>query len=312
MAEKFLISRLSSLGDVVCSLPAAGALKRAFPECFITWVVDPRFAGIARSCAYIDEVIEARPSLDPKTWPKVPGEFTAALDLQGLLKSALILKGVQSKTKVGYHWQREGAWLFSERVLPDPSSIHIVDQYVDVARSVGGSGDCAEFGLKPSQSAMDSVRKKVGEHRPFVVLNGGAGWVSKRWPADSFGKLIDRLDEMGLESILIGGTSDVDRAVGTEIESAAKVKPRNLIGQTNIEELVALLSLSKAHVGGDTGSSHMAAAVGIPAIGLYSITKPIRSCPYGQIERCLYNPVSLRCIDVEKVARTLEESLNDT
>lgn len=312
MAERFLISRLSSLGDVVCSLPAAGALKEAIPECHVTWVVDPRFAGVVKSCEFIDEVIEARPSLDPKTWPKVPGEFTAALDLQGLLKSALILKGVPSKTKVGYHWQREGAWLFSERVLPDPSSIHIVDQYVDVARSVGGSGNVAEFGLKPNPFALDSVREKIGEVRPFVVLNGGAGWVSKRWPADSFGKLIDRLAEMGLESLLIGGPSEADRAVGTEIESNAKSKPRNLIGQTNIEELVALLSLAKAHVGGDTGSTHMAAAIGIPAIGLYSITKPIRSCPYGQIERCLYNPVSLRHIDVDSVARTLEESLNDT
>jgi len=311
LAERFLISRLSSLGDVVCSLPAAGALKKAFKECHVTWVVDPRFSGIAKCCEFIDDVIEARPSLNPKTWPKVPGKFTAALDLQGLLKSALVLKGVQCKTKVGYHWQREGAWLFSERVLPDPTSIHIVDQYVDVARSVGGSGDVAEFGLRPNPASLDSVREKIGDLRPFVVLNGGAGWASKRWPADSFGKLIDRLAEMGLESLLIGGPSEADRAVGREIESSAKSKPHNLIGQTNIEELVALLSLARAHVGGDTGSTHMAAAVGIPAIGLYSITKPIRSCPYGQIERCLYNPMSLRSIDVDSVAETLEEAVND-
>jgi heptosyltransferase I len=309
LAERFLISRLSSLGDVVCSLPAAGALKRAFPESSVVWAVDPRFAGIVRSCRFVDEVVEVKPSFKKETWPVFEGEFDAALDLQGLLKSALVLKGAKSKTKVGYHWQREGAWLFSERVIPDPSSFHVVDQYVDVARAVGGDADIAEFGLQPTPEAVESIRPKIPQDAPFVVLNGGAGWVTKRWPPERFSSLIDSLDAIGYRSALIGGRTDDDQQVGKAIEEAAKSKPVNLIGQTSILELVALLSLAKGHVGGDTGSSHLAAGLGIPAIGLYSITKPVRSCPYGQIDRCHYDARGLAHIEPDQVLSSLREAM---
>lgn len=309
MPERFLISRLSSLGDVVCSLPAAGALKQAFPESEIVWAVDPRFAGIVRSCQHVDEVLEVKPKLKPDSWPKIEGEFDAALDLQGLLKSGLVLKGSKAKVKVGYHWQREGAWLFSSRVVPDPSSLHVVDQYVDVARAVGGEADRADFGLEPLPESLASVQTKLNSDRPFVVMNGGAGWVTKRWPPAHFAALIDLLADQGMDTVLIGGKSDDDLGVQAEIERNCKSSPKLLAGQTSIPELVALLSLAKAHVGGDTGSSHIAAALGIPAIGLYSITKPVRSCPYGQIERCQYDARGLAYIQPEQVFRTLMESM---
>src|ERR1022692_2852333 len=87
--EKFLISRLSALGDTVCSLPAAVALKRGFPDCHITWIVDPRFAGIVECCEAVDATMTVKPSL--KTIPTFDDRFDAALDLQGLLKSALCI-----------------------------------------------------------------------------------------------------------------------------------------------------------------------------------------------------------------------------
>lgn len=309
MAERFLISRLSSLGDVVCSLPAAGALKQGFPDCQITWAVDRRFAGIVRSCRHVDEVLEVKPKLNPSSWPTIEGEFDAAIDLQGLLKSGLVLKGSKAKVKVGYHWQREGAWLFSERVIPDPSSLHVVDQYVDVARAVGGQGDRADFGLLPTPDAISSLEPKLSSPGRFVVMNGGAGWVTKRWPPQHFASLIDHLAEEGVQTILIGGPTEDDRQVGKDISSGCKQPPVNLIGETSISELVALLSLAKAHVGGDTGSSHLAAGLGIPAIGLYSITRPIRSCPYGQIDRCHYNAKGLSYIEPDAVFQTVREAI---
>ena len=145
MSQRFLLSRLSALGDVVCSLPVAACLKEAFPGCHIVWVVDPRFAGIVECCGSVDEIIRAKPGLDPKTWPKVGGSFDAALDLQGLFKSGIVVGRASAKVKLGYHWQRECAWLFSRRVLPDPTSSHVVDQYLDVARAVGCEVGQTEF-----------------------------------------------------------------------------------------------------------------------------------------------------------------------
>ncbi len=298
---RFLISRLSSLGDVVCSLPAAGALKAAFPESEVHWIVDPRFADVVACCRHVD-VVHAVASR------RLEGEFEVALDLQGLLKSAWPLARVRATRKLGYHWQREGAWLFTTPVRPDPTSFHIVDQYVDVARAAGGLAGGAEFGLEPDANVLEALKAKLPD-RPFVALNAGAGWVTKRWPAPHFAHVAEALSQQGISSVLIGGRATADREAADAVLAAAKATPVDLLGQTNIRELIALLSLAKAHVGGDTGSTHLMAALGRPAIGLYSITRPKRSCPYGQIERCHYDPAGLALISPDAVMLTVQEAL---
>ncbi len=307
MSQRFLISRLSALGDVVCSLPVAVALKTTFPDCHITWVVDQRFHHVVKCCRCVDEVVKLnRRGASPEV-EVIRGKFyDVAFDVQGLLKSASVLAKVKADRKLGYHWQREGAGLFSQRVLPDPSSLHVVDQYVDVARAAGAEMERAEFGLQPLPEDLDKVRHTlslVGEG-PLVLMNAGAGWASKRWPPGSFAALNAALRKAGLKTAFIGSGS-ADQAVFREIADLSSEEPVSFIGQTSIGELIALISLAEVHVGGDTGSSHIAAALGIPAVGLYSRTRPERSCPYGQIDRCHYDPESIADISPESVMETV-------
>jgi len=303
---RFLIARLSALGDTVCSLPAAVALKRGFPGCHVTWAVDPRFAGIVERCEAVDEVVRITSRLQ-----RVEGRFEAALDLQGLLKSALVVGRATAGTKVGYGWQREGAGLFSSRVPPDPSSFHVVDQYVDVARAVGGVMDRAEFGLSPSVEDVIAVRGRLaakGVTGRFVLVNAGAGWITKRWPPDRFARIVDLLRETyGLPTVMLGGKADA--SIAQEVAAGCKVPPASLIGETSVVELVALVSLAALHVGGDTGSTHLAAALDVPAVGLYGLTRPQRSCPYGGIERCVHDPRGLGFIEVEPVWERVQAAL---
>lgn len=309
--KRFLISRLSALGDTVCSLPAAVALKKSFPDCHITWAVDPRFAGIVECCTAVDEVVRVKPSL--KSIPTYQGRFEAALDLQGLLKSALCIARAKADRKVGYHWQREGARFFSERILPDPTSFHIVDQYVDVARALGGEMDRAEFALVPKEEDVLNVRRKLKEREVygrFVVMNAGAGWATKRWPPSHFAAVIDALADRDLPSVLIGGKGPADIAAAEEVISLCKTKPTSLLGETSVRELVALIRLASAHLGGDTGSTHIAAALETPAVGLYSITRPQRSCPYGQIDRCHFDRTGLAAILPDPVLQTVLQAVD--
>jgi ADP-heptose:LPS heptosyltransferase len=304
MAEHFLIARLSALGDTVCCLPAAVALKKTFPDCHITWAVDKRFAAVVERCGAVDQVVKPEKRLLDHPQP-----YDVAFDLQGLLKSALCIARAKAKRKLGYHWQREGSSFFSQRVLPDPSSYHIVDQYVDVVRAAGARMDRAEFMLKPKEEDILSVRRKLKERGVFgrfVVMNAGAGWATKRWPAASFSRLIDSVE---MPAVLVGGRAEADRAAAQEVWDGCTRKPVSLIGETSIGELIALIRLCSAHVGGDTGSTHLAAAMDIPAIGLYSITRPQRSCPYGQIDRCHYDPDGLANIEVDAVRDTLLKAL---
>jgi ADP-heptose:LPS heptosyltransferase len=298
------------LGDVVCTLPVAVALKQSYPDSHITWAVDPRFAGVVESCAAADEIVRVKPGLHPSSWTKLPGEFDVALDMQGLFKSGVIVGKSQAARKLGYHWQREGAWLFSSRVMPDSTSLHVVDQYVDVARAAGAQMDRAEFGLSPQPQDVVSAREKLGPVTgPLVIVNPGAGWVTKRWPTAHFAALIDALSVEGCVCVLIGGKAESDLEVAREVSTQCRQEPRSLVGQTSVGELIGLISLANAHVGGDTGSTHIAAALGKPAVGLYSITRPERSCPYGQIERCHYDPTSLSNIEPNAVVKTVLEAL---
>jgi lipopolysaccharide heptosyltransferase I len=312
---RILISRLSALGDVVCSLPAAAALKQAIPDLHLTWAVDPRFAGIVECCSFVDEVMKVKPGFKPKSWPTFTDRFDAALDLQGLLKSALVVGRAKSPLKLGYHWQREFSWLFSAAVQPDPSSIHIVDQYVDVARAAIAALGFAlvdgptDFGLVPTEEDVESTRALTGAER-YVVMNAGAGWATKRWPSAYFAQVIAGLE---LPTMLIGGKAEADRAAADEVflecDKIRATRPTDLLGKTSVRQLVALVAGCSAHLGGDTGSSHLAAALGRPAIGLYSITRPERSCPYGQRDRCHYATTGLADVLPDPVLATLKEAL---
>lgn len=332
---RFLISRLSSLGDVVCTLPAATALKRAFPEASISWIVSKPFADLVRGCGAVDEVIEAKKSLAKKDWPELSDPFDAAFDLQGLFKSAWPIHLATAKAKLGYHWQREGSALFSRRVIPDPTSFHVVDQYVDVVRAYGAEADRASFGLTPSATDLANVKERLAADgiTRFVVMNPGAGWETKRWPSSSFGEVAGWLAMQGLATILIGGATEADKATAEEVNaSAPNPQPPTpsthalpspsctevhatlpylniWTGKTTVGELIALLSLAQAHLAGDTGSTHIAAALGVPCVGLYSITNPRRSCPYGQFDNCFFDPVSIKNISAKQVAAKLEEVL---
>jgi heptosyltransferase I len=309
---RFLVSRLSALGDTVCTLPVARALKATFPGCHLTWVVDPRFAGVVECCPDVDEILRVKPGIAPRKWPRIDDQFDVAFDMQGLLKSAIVVGRARAPRKLGYHWQREGAWLFSQRVLPDPSSRHVVDQYVDVVRAAGALADRAEFGLVPLEKDLDSVRLKLkedGVDGAFVLMNPGAGWASKRWPAAHFGRVVDGIADMGIQSVLIGGKSQEDLEIARGVSDACEAKPILMTGKTSVRELIALVSLCRAHLGGDTGSTHIAAALGVPTVGLYSITNPIRTGPYGQVDRCLHHPEGIASISAERALERLEEAV---
>lgn len=308
---RILISRLSALGDAVCTLPVAVALKKQFPESHITWAIDPRFSGVVECCGSVDQIERVKPGFKPSSWPKL-GYFDLALDMQGLSKSGLVVARAKSPKKLGYHWQRELAPLFTSKVLPDPSSLHVVDQYLDVARFAGAEMEEAEFDLVPKEedrAEVTELLKAEGLRGAFVVMNAGAGWITKRWNPEHFAVLSDLLHEKGIQTVFIGGTAQGDIDAAHSVFEKCSHSPIDLLGKTNIRQLIALVSLSNAHVGGDTGSTHIAAALGTPAVGLYSITKPNRSCPYGQIDRCHYSPVGLSEILPTDVFATVMRSL---
>lgn len=303
---RVLVSRLSSMGDVVHGLPVAVSVKRTNPEAEVTWVVDRAFEPIVSRCPAVDRVVVREKGIGP--WLRQArglGRFDLAFDLQGLAKSAMVVATVPCKRRLGYHWQREGSWLVSASVRPDPSSLHIVDQYLDVARAAGFPADRAVWGLEATEQdqsdAGAALRKAGWDGSPVAVMNAGAGWSTKRWDPREFASLSSRLGRAGFAVAFIGAPSE--RGVWDAVAAHEPGSPLDLIGATGMGALVGLLSLCALHVGGDTGSSHIAAALGKPAWSVYTLTSPERSCPYGEHSRCFDARVS--AVSAETVAERI-------
>lgn len=297
--ERAVIVRLSAIGDVVHTMPIAHALKSAFPHLHLTWVVEDRCEQMVRSNPFVDEIVTvprhrwraARRRV--KTWSEVSElirnlrhrRFDLALDMQGLMKSALIAYFCGAPKRYGYHWQREGARFLVRAVPVNPASIHVVQQYLDVARFLGAEPTTVDFGIRVPDSVRDEAARllaELGVGGEYLVINPSAGKDVKRLPTATVARIVDRVEEVGLPVVLVGHSSDA--VLGQEIASSARRPVRSLIGRTDLIHLAAVLKGAKVHLCGDTGSGHIAAALNTPVVSVFGPTDPDRSGPYGQRE----------------------------
>ncbi|MFC2301744.1 MAG: glycosyltransferase family 9 protein [Selenomonas artemidis] len=319
-----LIVKLSAIGDAVHALPAAYAIKETYPAAHITWVVEPPAYDIVRMCSSVDEVI-VFPKKQLRTWAGFRRGFPAfrrilqarrydaALDLQGLFKSAAIAFFVRARRKIGTGFMREGAWLVSRPVRGAHIGGHIVDQNLDVARALGCAVREIRFPLQIPADAVRSAAEKrtavCGGDRPYAVLIVGASRANKIWRAAHFARLAGLLRTAGITPLLVGGGA-ADERRAAEIAALSEEAPPSLVGRTTFPELAALLRGACVVVGGDTGPTHLSDAVGAPTLMLMGSWPPARNGLYRQRENvieidrpcrhCMKRvcPLGLDCLDV--------------
>ncbi|MCL6623520.1 MAG: glycosyltransferase family 9 protein [Fimbriimonadales bacterium] len=334
IGPKILIVRLSALGDIIHTLPTATLLKSSLPEVEIHWLVQENFR----------EVLEGHPAIDklltvPRRWKQegfmrfLKGirelrrhQYFSAMDMQGLLKSAFWVGIAKAKYKLGYHFQREGSKFFSRAVMPPAEHTHVVDQYRDVAREAlhllgdegffsklpHGEKDEVEFGLSPQPEALRRAREMLKEmdlpHKPLAI-NLGAGKPRKRYPIPLFAQFIVQARQKGWSPFCVGGAWE--QPLYEELRKHCPGEVPSLIGRTSLSDLIGVLSLSEAHVAGDTGSLHIAVALGVPAVALMGPTSPERTGPYGERGVALYKgPDGLGQITPSEVVEALEKVLS--
>lgn len=303
--ERVAIVKLSSIGDVVHALPVSSALKRSFPHLQIAWITEERCAEMVTGNPYVHEVLtipgkaRRRGVWKPHIWREVSQTVNVlrlrrvqmTVDLQGLLKSAVVAWLTGAPVRLGYHWQREGAWLFNRVVPKEPTSVHVVQEYLDVARFLGAETEPVEFPLYIPPEADEKVRLLLqNEGIPlaerFVSINPSAGRPFKRWRTERWAELITLIERRHhLPVVLVGGKAD--RPLADDIRARTFAPFVDMVGKTNLKELSAILRRSLLHICGDTGSAHISVALGRPVIGLYGPTNHRRTSPYGQEHRVI-------------------------
>jgi lipopolysaccharide heptosyltransferase I len=331
---RIALIRLSSLGDVVHALPVAATLRARIPDAHLTWIVERREADVLRDHPAIDALV----AVDTRGWRRARGlrdlthvagavrqmsrrlraaTFDVALDLQGLLKSGVLAAATRAPLRIGFAARRcrepLNALFTNRRVEPPAAARHVVDQHLSLLGPLEVTEPVREFRLpvEPAAEAradefLTSCGYKPG--RRLVILNPGAGRPDKRWPAERFRVLADRLsEEIGALVLVVWGPGE--EAAGRQIAPGGAGRAV-FAPPTNLYELVAFLRRAHVLVAADTGPLHLAAALGTPCVGLYGPTSAVRNGPYGTGHRCLQGPGGrVTTIEVDAVLHAVADLL---
>ncbi len=296
-ARRILIVRLSALGDVVHALPLLDALRRARPEAHIGWLVEERAATLLQGHPQIDRLwVAPRDDLSGLLRrgrllaaggriARFVRELRAAryelsIDVQGNARSALLARVSGAHRRIGFSrtFTKEGArWLYTDRVEPSRPQLHKVERDLELLRPLGISGaDARPVLVVPAAArawALEQVAARGGG--PLVVMHPGVSGFGalKQWIPERFGRTARRLaDERGVRSLVTWGPGERELAQRVVDASGGTA----LLGpQTgSILELAALYQACDLVIGCDTGPLHLAAALGVPVVGLYGPKEP--------------------------------------
>ncbi|HLH52643.1 MAG TPA: glycosyltransferase family 9 protein [Verrucomicrobiae bacterium] len=300
---KVLILKPSSLGDVIQALPVLRLLKKRYPAgAFYWWIEsglapllegDPDLAGIIR--------FERRRWARPRNWAQLGRDvrwaraqnFDYVIDLQCLARSAIFSWLANGQLTIGLDEPREAARGFYDIAVRRASyHTHAVDWYLEVVKRLGIEVEW-DFQWLPARPAVaEAIRRKwpVDANR-WVLLQPGARWINKRWPAEFYGEVVRACDLSigGIRFAVMGGPED--RELGAAIVQAAPGRCLDLTGQLSLPEMLEWIRVSELMVTNDTGPMHAAAALGKPVVALFGPTEPRRTGPYGQLQNVLQHPL---------------------
>ncbi len=300
--RKILIIRLSSLGDILHTLPAYAALRNSFPAARIDWLVEHRVRFLLSAVTGLDRVIEidtASPQSRPLAasswtglWNTVrhlrSGSYDFSIDFQGLIKTAFLSLLIGARERVGFGkplaWEWPAHWFYSRRVNPAQKEMHVVEANKLLTQAVGAlpTSETVRLAVPPETSCAISERLAQLKLSEFVVINPGGGWPTKRWPPDRYGSLAGRIiRELGMEVVVTTGPGEDE--LFRKIQMSCGPRIHHL--QVTFIELIPVMERARLVVAGDTGPLHLACTLGTPVVGIYGPTSPTRNGPWSPGDR---------------------------
>lgn len=333
-SPRILIVRVSAIGDVIHGIPVLCALREAYPNAFLAWVAEGTAGDVLDGHPALDELVRV-----PRRWWKLPREvwqmrkrlrsmrFDIAIDLQCLTKSAITawLSGAPRRIgKSGAEGRELSRWFNNE--LVDASGTHVLENYLSMLQPLGIVSPAVKFDLPERAAEAEFVDRFLQTSglvgRRYAVLNPGAGWPSKIWPAERYGALAKYLHEVhGVSSVAAWGLKTELPLAETIVNMSgghAQMAP-----PTTMMQLAALCRRAALFVGSDTGPMHLAVAVGTPTISMHGPSWSGWCGAYGQqnirlqiryedgssLERRRADDAAMRAITVDMAAHACDQLL---
>lgn len=286
----FLIILMGSLGDVARGLCLVSHIKNWYPRSSVTWLIEPQWAEIVRYHPLLHNIL----IFDRPHWRQGIQDiflrlkamhFDCVFDLQRHFKSGLFSFFSRAKCRIGFHPKnaKEGNWLFNTHHIPYqheqyPKILHYL-QFTDFLGIPHPEG--LDFGFSNLKLTELNPEWAPTLRSPFLAVVLGSTWETKEWFFDQYCSLLqDLLWSTQFQIVLVDTKSKYDMACSLE-RKINNSRLLNLVGQTSVLELSALLKESCLAVGPDCGAGHLASAVGTPYVSLFGPTCPERTAPYG-------------------------------
>lgn len=293
-----LIVRQSAIGDCVLTIPMLGALRQAYPDSTISWLVEESSASLLRGHPWLDEVITVR-----KGWLKRPSElvrlarllrgqrFDLVIDPQSLLKSALAVFLTRAKRRIGFappQGREQSHWFYSDRVECQTS--HIVHKHLELLVPLGLEPNLSRFCFPKFPDSRQLIGRFIEgselSGRSWYVMFAGASWPSKRWEADRFAQVARELASSRGSRAVVAWGSEEELKVAEQIVAESKGSAV-LADRLSLPDLQVLTELAEFYVGADTGPMHIAAASGTDCVALFGPTRPDLCGPVGERHRVI-------------------------
>jgi lipopolysaccharide heptosyltransferase I len=265
------------MGDVIHALPAVATLKHSFPRCHLSWAIHPRWMPLIEGNPFVDRVIPIERSFraaSAAVRSMRAERFDLAVDLQGLLQSALVAALARPDRVVGFHRsqvrERAAALFYSTGV--ETRAAHVVDRNLELVAGAGASNLLRAF---PLPEGTPEGQLPGGK---FVLASPLAGWGSKQWPIEFYEEVAALLDL----PLVVNGPPEAAPA----LQQIRGVR----VHLSGISGLIHATRRAHAVIGVDSGPLHLAAALGKPGVAIYGPTDPARNGPYGGSVRVLRSP----------------------
>jgi heptosyltransferase I len=286
---------LSAIGDAVHVLPVVNALKRHWPQARITWVIQPQAHRLVAGHRSVDEFLVFERRRGVRAWegyhelgralPARP--YDLVLALQVYLKAGLVTALVPGRVKLGFDATRarDLNWLFTNERIAFHGQRHVQDQYFEFLEHLGIDPHPAVWDIPISEAERAAQRDFFAAlDRPACAVVVGTSKRDKNWEPEGYARVLEALErEHGLQPLLVGGPSPVERALADRILRLTRARPLDLLGD-DLRRLVWLIAGSALVISPDTGPLHIARALDVPVVGLFGHTNPKRTGPYRRFQ----------------------------